>query len=141
MTLTHFAILSSIILGSAFAFGKGDPFLAIYKKYFPKNLSGYNSIGTFEHLQTLTGDTILLDLKPDQHLYNVYQDYPDTLWLKDKRPKKPKEGKHYLLSNYYMPQRLDKDIFTTSDDIRQKPFGVVSVKGIDLDSKGRPNGI
>lgn len=76
-------------------------------------------------LQNLVGDTITFDF-PNLSYINIFsKEIPDTLWIK-KRPKKnPKEGKHFNLSYVYKGvdvSDFSEGIKTPAADVERKPF-------------------
>ena len=83
-----------------------------------------------DFLRTFCGDTIVFNITGADHLPFVYQETPDTLWIK-KRPKKnPVEGKHYRLIYNYKARAYGNDYSTPITEINNKQFGVLSVDRI-----------
>ncbi|HBC21894.1 MAG TPA: hypothetical protein DC009_07485 [Porphyromonadaceae bacterium] len=97
----------------------------MYRKHFSQKGDSISSIKSF------VGDTIIFNTQSDYDLTNVYLQIPDTVWLKEKRPKKPKENKHYLLChNYKGIQQKDKSFVTPASEVDSKPFVLLSVEEI-----------
>lgn len=133
-SFTTFALMKHIFyffhlltfLGLVFvANAKSNPYYDFCKKYAVKSSSGVPT------LQGLTGDSIHFDFDCDTPLYNVFISTPDTIWIKPDRPKKPKEGKHYLLS-YQYKGRLEgkKNIYTDPSDFRGHTFVLKDVADV-----------
>lgn len=84
-----------------------------------------------EFLRTLSGDTITFNITAVNDVAMFNKELPDTLWIK-KRPKKnPREGKHYRLSYVYKGEPSPSGEYRTlTSNINGKPFGVLSVDNV-----------
>lgn len=103
-----------------------NPFLSLFRSYFPNTYSNDKTL----NLRQFIGDTIYFDIEGNQNLTNVFIEQPDTVWIKDKKSKKPKEGKDFLLSYNYKGIRdgNSKKFYTRASDVNEKLFGLLSVK-------------
>lgn len=113
-----FFIISSLLTISVFA--TYNPYLDFFKSTFPETPKD-------QALKSFIGDTISFELPKEQLLSNVYLFEPDTIWLKDKKPKKPKEGKHYNLRYNYKGKEQNGKFFTLSDQLIYNPWILNSV--------------
>lgn len=107
-----------------------NPFYDIYSSYFKESSKSNN----LQNLKTLAGDTIYFEIASDKPLPNIFQADPDTLWLKVKRPKKPKEGKDYRLYYNYKGVEYNDTFYTPVSEINNRDFGLLSVNEIAGDS-------
>ena len=120
-----FFALCLILAAALSASAEGNPFQSLYRTHFSQTGDSISSIKSF------IGDTIMFNTQSDYDLTNVYLQIPDTVWLKEKRPKKPKENKHYLLCrNYKGIQQKDKSFVTPAYEVNSKPFVLLSVEEI-----------
>lgn len=87
----------------------------------------YGGDGVVEFMRRFVGDTIRFSPESG-YIYNFLIENPDTLWLKPKRSKKPKEGKDYRLIYNYKGVASGSESFTRSRDIDGHLFGLVSVR-------------
>lgn len=82
-------------------------------------------------LHQLAGDTITFNVSAVTDLSMFSKEQPDTIWIKPRPKKNPKEGKHYILSNIYKGvQTPSGDFRTPTSVINGKPFGVLSVDNV-----------
>lgn len=96
-----------------------------------KNGLYFSDSDIIKFLKTFNGDTITFNF-PDINYTDMFtKENPDTIWIK-KRPKKnPKEGKHYHLSYAYEGEHyVDGEFRTPVSRINGKSFGVLSVDNV-----------
>ena len=115
-----------IIFSATSIFAEDNPFLNLYKKYFPKEYSERNT----KFIRAFVGDSIYFDVQSGGALQNVFQEVPDTIWIKEKKSKKPKEGKDFLLCYNYKGIQDGKTFYTPASAFDKKPFGFLSFKEI-----------
>lgn len=108
-----------------------NPFLDLFRNHFSDS---YYSDNSFKSLSSYKGDSIYFEIQGNYPLTNITQEISDTLWLKDKLPKKPKEGKHYILNYTYKGIPNGKSFFTHPSDFNKKTFFLLSVKEINDNS-------
>lgn len=66
-------------------------------------------------LRLLDGETIRFsDFSPSAEISMFKYEVPDTVWIKERPKKNPKEGKHYELRNMYRGQ-IKKSYYTTTE--------------------------
>lgn len=70
----------------------------------------------------------MIEISTSLPLTNVLKENPDTIWIKGKASKKPKEGKDYLLCYNYKGIRKNKDFYTPVSEFSMKPFALLAVK-------------
>lgn len=126
-TMRKFYLPFLLIFFSVSTLSAYNPFREYCHNIIPENYrKGFSS--DLSILQKLVGDSICFETNGAQLLTTVYQTYPDTIWLKEKRSKKPKEGKDYVLTYLYRAQKYGDVIYTSGKDMINKKFGVVSVR-------------
>ncbi len=60
----------------------------------------------------LIGETIRFsDFKPNRDITIFEYEVPDTIWIKEKPKKKPKEGKHYILRHKYRGVTVEEGFY------------------------------
>lgn len=96
--------------------------------YEYQNKRGYSDESKFSLLQMLRGDTITFDFWGVDRTALFTLSNPDTVWIK-KRPKKnPKEGKHYILHNTYKGIADENgNFYTPTSELTGRQFSVISV--------------
>lgn len=63
----------------------------------------------------LVGETIMFsDFKPNRDITMFEYEVPDTVWIKEKPKKNPKEGKHYTLRHKYRGVIVEEGIYYKS---------------------------
>lgn len=105
---------------------ESNPFLELFRKHFPNTYSDTN----IKNIKSFVGDSIYFDIQGGYALNNVFQETPDTVWIKEKKSKKPKEGKNFLLCYNYKGIRDGKTFFTPASQFDNCTFGLLSVKEI-----------
>ena len=127
--MRHFLILLSIILFSVPAFADKASVIAL-------NLLNKNGVYVYDSdilsfLHQLAGDTITFNVSSVNDLSMFSKEQSDTIWIKPRPKKNPKEGKHYKLSNIYKGvQTPSGDFRTPTSEINGKPFEVLSVDNV-----------
>lgn len=92
--------------------------------------SGSQSLDRASYMKNFVGDTIQFYFPEIQYVNNFTLSQPDTIWLK-KRPKKnPKERKDYILNHCYKGILVGKGTATPVSEINGKRFGILSVQVI-----------
>lgn len=82
-------------------------------------------------LHQLVGDTITFNVSAVNDLDMFSKEHPDTIWIKSRPKKNPKEGKHYILSHTYKGVKTPcGDFRTPTSEINGKPFEVLSVDNV-----------
>ena len=122
-------ILLFIILFSVPAFADKASVTAL--NLLNKNESYVSDSNILSFLHQLVGDTITFNISAvnDLNMFSIEQ--PDTIWIKARPKKNPKEGKHYILSHTYKGvQTTSSDFRTPTSVINGKPFGVLSVDNV-----------
>lgn len=122
-------ILLFIILFSVPAFADKASVTAL--NLLNKNESYVSDSNILSFLHQLVGDTITFNISAvnDLNMFSIEQ--PDTIWIKARPKKNPKEGKHYILSHTYKGvQTTSRDFRTPTSVINGKPFGVLSVDNV-----------
>lgn len=106
----------------------------VYAEYNPYNdflKAKFKDFGAFQNLKSFSGDIIYLEFPSvSGYLYNMKSEVPDTIWLKDKRPKKPKEGKHYNLQYVYKGIQHGTQYGTPVREVNMKPFKLLAVNEV-----------
>lgn len=126
-------LLLFIILFSIPAFADKASVTAI--NLLNKNGAYVSNSNVLNFLHQLTGDTIIFNISAVNDLNMFSKEQPDTIWIKPRPKKNPKEGKHYILSNIYKGvQTPSGDFRTPTSVINGKPFGVLSVDNISTNS-------
>lgn len=105
---------------------ESNPFLNLFRKHFPNTYSEKET----KNIRSFVGDSVYFDIQSGYALHNILQEVPDTVWIKEKRSKKPKEGKDYLLCYNYKGVQEGKSFYTPANAFNKKPFGLLSVKDI-----------
>lgn len=106
------AIFCMLMTSVAAVFSRSEiPTLADeYKDY--KEYAEFGNVGKV--IKLLKGETIRFsDFLPSAKLTMFVNEIPDTIWLKDKPKKNPKEGKDYELRRLYHGQKQEGSYFTT----------------------------
>ena len=104
-----------------------SPFLELVKHYFDY----HHVFNEVDYIRSFVGDSVYFDTQAGFPLSNVLIESPDTVWIKEKRPKKPKKGKDYLLCYNYCGVRKDnKTFYTPAEAFNGKKFGLFAVKEI-----------
>jgi len=116
-------IIFSVIFSAIAMLAESNPFLELFRKHFPNTYSDAN----VRNLKSFVGDSIYFDIQGDYALNNVFQEIPDTVWIKEKKSKKPKEGKDFLLCYNYKGVRDGKTFFTPASQFDNHTFGLLSV--------------
>lgn len=123
--MKHLLFILTFILTAISVKAEDDnPFIDIYKKHFTGICPDVTDLKSF------IGDSIYFKIQGNLPLTNVLQEVPDTIWIKEKKSKKLKEGKDYLLCYNYKGIKDGKSFYTPSAAIDRKPFGLLSVKEI-----------
>lgn len=86
-------LVFSLLLVSSNMEAKSNPFIKLFRSYFPHSYSSED----LSNIKSFVGDTIMFELTANASLTNIKKEIPDTVWIKNKKSKKPKEGKDYLL--------------------------------------------
>jgi len=82
-------------------------------------------------LRSLSGDTISFNITAVNDIDLFTKEVPDTIWIKNRPKKNPKEGKHYMLSHIYKGE-LNKsgEYRTPTSVINGKQFVVLTVDNV-----------
>lgn len=112
------------IFSASVILAESNPFLTLFRKYFPNDYSNTKNIRTF------VGDSIYFDIQSGAALHNIFKEVPDTLWLKERKSKKPKNGKDYLLYYNYKGVNNGKSFYTPASAFDKKVFGFLTFKEI-----------
>lgn len=124
--------LSLIFICLLFASANSSSITAI--KLLSKNKEYVYDLDKLTFLRTLCEDTIVFYIPTVSNIDMFTKEVPDTIWIK-KRPKKnPKEGKHFKLSYIYKGNSTSSEAsITPSSIINGKPFRVLSVDKVAKD--------
>lgn len=103
------AILAVVFLPSLMA-------LAENIRTLGEDFSQFKTYGTTDKMEILIpllkGETISFsDFKPNQDITMFEYEKPDTVWIKEKPKKNPKEGKHYILRNKYKGVSIEEGYY------------------------------
>ena len=120
--MKKFIFIMSFIFSALTILAMNNPFLEIYRKHFP--FCGDN----IKYINSFVGDSIYFDIQGNYALHNVFQEIPDTIWLKEKKTKKPKEGKDYILCYNYKGIPNEKSFYTPASAFDKQTFSFLSVK-------------
>lgn len=93
-------ILLFIILFSVPAFADKASITAL--NLLNKNGAYVSDSNILSFLHQLVGDTITFNISAVNALNMFSKEQPDTVWVKARPEKNPKEGKHYILSHIYI---------------------------------------
>lgn len=85
-------------------------------------------------LQALRGDTITFDFGYIPYVDFFFSEVPDTIWIKERPKKNPKEGKHYELTYVYNYIKNGDKCVTPSSVLNGKPFAVLNVEDLGTNS-------
>lgn len=78
-------------------------------------------------LQSILGDTIQFEIGDNSKSLIFVSENPDTIWIKERPKKNPKEGKHYTLNPRYKGVLDNTGVYETPKyEIEGKNFKVVS---------------
>lgn len=123
-------LFSFIVLFSLFALA--DSSSATVLELLNKNGVYVSDSDKLSFLRQLCEDTITFNISAVRDIDMFTKEVPDTLWIK-KRPKKnPKEGKHFKLSYIYKGVPTSSDGYRTpTSTINGKPFGILSVDNVN----------
>lgn len=123
--ITTFITFFVLFTLSAFADVEYDALCDLYNR---TNVNKNKPYSIIDFLSELKGDTITFNFPTANSLEMFSKEVPDTIWIK-KRPKKnPREGKHYRLSFSYKGELTSSgEYITPSANVNGKPFGVLSV--------------
>ena len=119
-------LVFSLLLVSSNMEAKSNPFIKLFRSYFPHSYSSED----LSNIKSFVGDTIMFELTANASLTNIKKEIPDTVWIKNKKSKKPKEGKDYLLCYNYKGVRNEKSFYTPAVEFNMKPYALLSVKEI-----------
>lgn len=119
-------LISTFLFSALPIFAESNPFLELFRKHFPNTYSEKET----KNIRSFVGDSIYFDIQGSYNLYNIFQEFPDTVWIKEKKSKKPKEGKDYLLCHNYKGVQQGKSFYTPAAAFDKQPFGFLSVKEI-----------
>ena len=128
--IKRFILFISVISSFLSAYASIDTDL-VNSLYEYQNKGGYSDESKLRLLQMLRGDTITFDFGGIEKNTLFSTDTPDTIWIK-KRPKKnPKEGKHYKLHYVYKGIADENgDYYTPTSEIEGKQFSIISVNSL-----------
>lgn len=129
-------LIIMISLGEALADNVSNNIKFLSDLIFTESSSSHN----YNILYKLRGDTITIDFSGVPYIKSFTKERPDTIWLKQRPKKNPKEGKHYDLSFAYKGIKIDNEYITKSADVKNKQFAVLSVdssQASDLYSSGK----
>lgn len=84
-----------------------------------EDFSEYKSYAVTDKMENLTpllvGETIRFsDFKPNRDITMFEYEVPDTIWIKERPKKNPKEGKHYTLRHKYRGATIEEGIYYKS---------------------------
>ena len=100
--------------------------------YEYQSKGGYSNDSKLKLLQMLRGDTITFDFNGIEKttLFSIAS--PDTIWIKKKPKKNPKEGKHYKLHYVYNGVADDsgENYYTPTSEIAGKQFSIITVNSV-----------
>lgn len=123
--MKRFTLIVSILFSAISMFAESNnPFLDLFRRHFPNTYSDAAS----KYIKSFVGDSVYFDIQGTYALHNIFQEVPDTVWIKEKKSKKPKEGKDYLLCYNYKGVRDEKSFYTPASVFDKKPFGLLSIK-------------
>ena len=125
--MKRFALLVSILFSAISMLAENNnPFLDLFRRHFPNTYSDAAS----KNIKSFVGDSVYFDIQGAYALHNIFQEVPDTVWIKEKKSKKPKEGKDFLLCYNYKGVQDGKSFYTPASAFDKKPFGLLSIKEI-----------
>lgn len=104
-----------------------NPFTTLFQRHFPVGSFAYKNEN---NIKGFVGDSIYFDIQGKYGLSNISVEEPDTIWLKEKRPRKPKERKDYILCYNYKGVQTGESFITPYSEFNGKTFGLHSVKKI-----------
>ena len=96
---------------------QSKPFKTLDRRVMPENF--------FE------GQEVSFDFSASRNLNNIVLEKPDTVWLKEKKPKKPKEGKHYRLVYNYKGIPDGENYVTPIDSFRNVEFIMIGLQALN----------
>ena len=135
--MKHIRLILLFLLISAAGRAEHNPF----DKWFEENSKLFNALDKggvpsdfFE------GQEVSFDFYDSRNLNNIILETPDTIWLKEKKPKKPKEGKHYRLVYNYKGILAGDKYVTPIDSFRNVKFIMVGLEALNEPESGRQTG-
>lgn len=125
--MKRFTLIVSILFSAITMLAENNnPFLNLFRRHFPNT---YSDVAT-QNIKSFSGDSVFFDIQGGYSLHNIFQEVPDTVWIKEKRSKKPKEGKDFLLCYNYKGVQDGKSFYTPASAFDKKLFGLLSIKEI-----------
>lgn len=129
--MKRLSLLVSILFSAISMLAQNNnPFLDLFRRHFPNTY--YDAAS--KNIKSFVGDSVYLDIQGAYALHNIFQEVPDTIWIKEKKSKKPKEGKDFVLCYNYKGVKKGKSFYTPASAFDKKPFGLLSIKEIQDDS-------
>lgn len=130
--MNRFVIFFLFILGSLSCLGSNssDKQVTLLKSLIKSNKT-YNRFQSKEwasFMENFRGDTLQFNISGTQFVNNFKIENPDTIWLRDRPKKNPKEGKHYILNHFYKGVQINNKFATPISEINGKKFGILSVR-------------
>lgn len=113
-----------LLLPVSLLYAEYNPYFSFVKTNFPED-------NDYETLKSLSSDIIFIEFPKYVHsVTNVRKVIPDTIFKKDKRPKNPKEGKHYTLQHLYKGRLEGNTYVTPAEEFYNKKFKLLAVDRI-----------
>lgn len=88
--MKRFTLIVSILFSAITMLAENNnPFLTLFRRHFPNT---YSDVAN-KNIKSFAGDSVFFDIQGGYALRNIFQEVPDTVWIKEKKARNPKKVK------------------------------------------------